>query len=375
MASLRTRTRSDGTEYYAVLYRLKGKQTSTSFDDFALAEKFCNLASKFGVENALSTLQVEQTLATLTVGQWVEHHINHLTGVDPNTITKYRTYLRNDIAEPLGSMPLAALTRDHIAQWIKGMQQPNAKGKVVSAKTITNKHGFLAGALNTAVTAGHIPANPCTGMGMPRDDDEREKVFLTSEQFALLHSKVTDYWKPMVEFMVASGARIGEVVALRPSDINLEAGTVRIRQSWKYGGAERGYTLGTTKTRKSKRTINVPKSVLARLDLTNEFVFVNREGRPVRQHGFSARVWSPAVEKAWPSRDKDGREYKNPLRPRVHDLRHTCASWMIQRGVPLPVIQEHLGHESIQTTIAVYGHLDRSSMEAASDAIGAALGM
>ena len=56
--------------------------------------------------------------------------------------------------------------------------------------------------------------------------------------------------------------------------------------------------------------------------------------------------------------------------PRVHDLRHTCASWMIAAGVPLPIIQQHLGHESIQTTIGVYGHLDRRS---AADAIGSAL--
>jgi integrase len=46
---------------------------------------------------------------------------------------------------------------------------------------------------------------------------------------------------------------------------------------------------------------------------------------------------------------------------------------MIQAGVPLPVIQQHLGHESIQTTVAVYGHLDRRSMQAAADAIGRAL--
>ena len=114
MASLRTRTRKDGTEYYAVLYRLRGKQTSTSFDDFASASRFCDLATKFGAENALSTLKVDATLATLTVEQWLHHHIEHLTGVDQDTIDKYRAYVRNDIGPVLGSLPLAALTRDHV---------------------------------------------------------------------------------------------------------------------------------------------------------------------------------------------------------------------------------------------------------------------
>jgi integrase len=59
--------------------------------------------------------------------------------------------------------------------------------------------------------------------------------------------------------------------------------------------------------------------------------------------------------------------------PRAHDLRHLAASWMIAAGVPLPIIQQHLGHESIQTTIGVYRHLDRRSAQVAADAIGSAL--
>jgi len=57
----------------------------------------------------------------------------------------------------------------------------------------------------------------------------------------------------------------------------------------------------------------------------------------------------------------------------VHDLRHTNASWLIQAGVPLTVIQRHLGDESIQTTSDRYGHLDRKSSRVGADVVGNAL--
>jgi integrase len=60
-------------------------------------------------------------------------------------------------------------------------------------------------------------------------------------------------------------------------------------------------------------------------------------------------------------------------RPRIHDLRHSYASWLIHGGVPLPVIQQTLGHESITTTIGTYGHLDTRSMDVATTVISSAL--
>lgn len=371
MASLGTRTRADGSEYWAVLYRLEGKQTSSSFNDFAEAQQFCDLANKFGVENAVSTLVGDDSvLSAVTVEQWVTHHIDHLTGVDPGAVEKYCAYLCNDISEPLGNLPLPALTGDHIRRWVNGMHEPDEDGKKASAKTLRNKFMFLAGALNAAVPK-QLAENPCHGIRLPTDDAPIETTFLSKEQFAHLLSCVTEHWRPMVEFLVASGARWGEVSALRPSDIDRAEGTVRIRQSWKHG--QGGYRLGATKTRKGLRTVNVPKSVLDKLDYSNDYLFVNRAGGPVRSHGFIRRVWAPAVNRAWPSVDSDGKEITNPLRPRVHDLRHSNASWLIQAGVPLPVIQEHLGHTSITTTVSVYGHLDRRSRQATSDAIGQAL--
>jgi integrase len=372
MASLRTRKRKDGTEYYAVLYRLNGTQTSTSFNEFAPASRFCELATKFGPDNALATLQ-EASPTSQTVGEWIEHYIDHLTGVEPETLKKYRAYLHNDVGPALGCIPLVALRRDHVAKWINTMALPDGNGWRPRAKTIRNKHGFLAGALNSAVPES-IAANPCDGIKLPRDED-REMSFLTPEQFNRLAAAVTEPWRPLVEFLVASGCRWGEATALRPTDVNRDSGTVTIARAWKSGAG--AYRLGPPKTRKSSRTINVPASVIAKLDYSRDFLFVNRAGGPVRSHGFIRRVWAPALNRAWPTVGDCGQPITDPsveiLRPRIHDLRHTCASWMIQRGVALPVVRDHLGHESIQTTVDLYGHLDRRSMAAAADALSDAL--
>jgi integrase len=166
--------------------------------------------------------------------------------------------------------------------------------------------------MNAAVAAGHISANPSTGMRMPGDDDPREMIFLTRDQFTHLLANIAEYWQPMVRFLAASGARWGEVAALRPRDVDRQAGTVKIRQSWKQGVG--GYRIGTTKTSKSKRTINVPRSVLETLDYSHDFLFVNRTGGPVRAQGFFNRVWSPALERAWPSRQRD-QQPSPPPRP------------------------------------------------------------
>ncbi len=63
-----------------------------------------------------------------------------------------------------------------------------------------------------------------------------------------------------------------------------------------------------------------------------------------------------------------------PARPRVHDLRHSHASALIAAGVPLPVVQRRMGHESIQTTVDVYGHLAPDAYAGAAEAMSVAMG-
>lgn len=362
--SFRDRKRNDGTIYWQVRFRENGRESSISWDNPVEAEQFDNLVKQVGPTRAreICRIAAAPTRGT-TVRTWLERHNDTLAGLEPGTVTRYRAYVRNDIGIALGDIPLHALSRDDIAGWINAMV---AAG--VSGKTIKNKRDYLSGALKAAVKARELTANPCEGVRAPRWDRE-EMVFLTRDEFQTLLAAVPAYWQPLVEFLVASGCRWSEATALKPAAVDRSTGTVRITKAWKTGAG--GYTLGVPKTRKSVRTINVSASVLDKLDYSGEWLFTNsgRDNRktrnpdgPVRNTTFNPKVWWPAVRRA----QKAGLEKS----PRVHDLRHTCASWLIQAGRPLPSVQQHLGHESIQTTSDVYGHLDRSSGQGNADVIG-----
>lgn len=347
MAAIRSTERKDGTTAHRVFFRQQGRQCCLTFDDLSVAQTFCTAVDKLGADRAIALHRLERVAradTSQTVAGWIGHHIDHLTGIDERTVKDYRRMLRNDITETIGTIQLAALRSDDVKRWVQELAHDGA-----SPKTIANKHGFLSGALATAVLAGRIPSNPAAGTRLPRGE-KAEMVFLTKEEFATLLAEITEPWRPLAQFLVASGVRWSEATALRPGDIDRKQHTVRISRAWK----REPYRIGPTKTRRSLRTINVPASVLDKLDYSGEWLFTNpgrgrrAAGGPVRAPNFRTNVWWPAV----------ARSGLNP-QPRIHDLRHTCASWLIQAGKPLPDIQRHLGHESIQTTVDVYGHLDR----------------
>lgn len=369
MASVRSETRKDGTTAHRVFFRHNGRQTCYTFDSAGMAETFKTAVNQLGSGPAIAIHRLERaprTDTSVTVTEWVKGHIDHLSGAQPDTVAKYRAYLSNDIAPTIGAIPLDQLTDRDVSRWITGMAG--------SAKTLANKQRFLSSALGAAVKAKAIPTNPAAGAHVPRSE-RRQKVCLSKEQFDLLLTEVTEPWRPLVRFLVASGCRWGEATALKPTDVDRSGCSVRISRAWKYS-PDTGYILGPTKTAGSERTIDVAKSVLDNLDYTHEHLFTNPgngaggpslkrpgAGGPVRIHNFGPNVWRPACARA-----------KLDPRPRVHDLRHTCASWMVQEGVSLAVVQAHLGHEDIRTTIGTYTHLDRRGAKAAADILGKLLG-
>jgi integrase len=369
-ASIRKRERKNGNFAYTVLCHVDGRQFPVTFDSEIHAEAFKTAVKAHGIHRALKMHDLEPPrrneagAAQTTVAQWLRHHIDHLTGVEQYTLDVYERYLKLDIAPTLGGIPLKALAEEDISRWVKNMEITKSKktGRVPAPKTIKNRHGFLSGALGAAVARGLIPANPAAGRRLPRTTGDSSEVdteggdmrMLSRAEFDSLVAAAPEHFRPLLRFLVASGCRWGEAMALKPNDVNVEAGTVRIRRAVKY--SSKGYGIGAVKTTRSKRTINIPPDVIKQLDLTGEWLFTDNLGRPVRYHRFKEPVWDRAVTKA-----------KLDPKPTPHDLRHTCASWMLGAGVPLLVVSRHLGHESIKMTADVYSDVDRTSHQAAAD--------
>ncbi|MGB8406103.1 MAG: tyrosine-type recombinase/integrase [Mycobacterium sp.] len=369
MASVRERDRKDGTPYWAVLYRHDGKQTSKSFPDAAQAGRFAKLVDALGPDKALEAagLAAERPLSALSVSEYLTQHIDALSGVERRTISDYRQYLRNDIGPAFGVLPLSKLTRVDVAAWVNAMYEGGA-----ATGTMQNKHGFLSGALNQAVKDGFLAANPCDGVKLPRTE-ERETVFLTKDEYHILKASFSEHYQPFVEFLVASGCRFNEAAALKPSDVDRANCTVRIARAWKQDGTK--YTMGAPKTKKSNRTISVDKLVLDQLDYSGEWLFTTTKGGPIRLSTWRTNVWNKSRAKAMAKDEGNPDKPVLAKSPTPHDMRHTCASWLLQAQPPVPLstVQAHLGHESITTTVDRYGHLDRRSHVVASDAIAAML--
>ena len=331
---------TDGTIAYAVLYQSGGRQSALTFDHPSAAEAMVSLIKAHGCERALAMHGIEiaprqREAVGQTVAEYIDQHLDALSGVERKTVAEYKRYLTRDIEPVLGQIPLTALTRADISKWVNKLRDDGASGK-----TCGNKLGFLSGVLNAAVRDGDLPANPAAGIRLPRTV-KREMEILTRAEFDIL----------------------------KAADIDRVSGTIRINKAWKRipdGDADR-YELGQPKTRRSTRTISVPDSVLNNLDLNREWVFTNSHGGPIRLYSWRTNVWTKSLAKAKADDPNDPDKAILTKAIRIHDLRHTAASWLLGAGVPLIVVSAHLGHEDTSVTSKIYGHLIPGAGKEAAD--------
>jgi integrase len=229
-----------------------------------------------------------------------------------------------------------------------------------SAGTISNGITALRAMLGCAVRWGYIVRNPSEGLDRPRGEGA-EMQPLSREQVEQLLQFVSQKGYVPVLTAVSTGVRRGELFGLRWSDFDVERRRLWIRRSLDNCGE-----FNEPKTKRSVRAIAcrptlVQALVEHRLQSTfsadDDLIFPNVGGGPMDAANFVRREFRPVLKRAG-----------LPL-VRFHDLRHTFASLLIDRGVAPKLISEQLGHASIAITMDRYGHLFDQSYADASDAI------
>jgi len=349
-ASLKITPRATKGPAYDVRYRREGKSKSLRFEDRKTAEAWIRAYKLYGFETVKAQYSEPSELVP-TVDEFADTYINSKSGVEGKTLDHYRSFMRTWISPVFGGLPLSMVTPETITGWVNGMAKQKS-----SEKSIKNRHGFLYAMFSQAIDRGIIDRNPCKGTRIGATE-RPDMMVLTREQYANLREHLPTRYRPFVDLMLMTGMRFGEATALRATDFDLNAETVKVARAWKYS-AEKSWYVGPPKTKKSRRTISLPPEwrvdILRLVESSKtEYVFTNGSGRPIRQSTFHKAVWDPARRKAWglPANKPKGEHVQLP---RVHDLRHTHASWLVASGLPLSYVQERMGHESINTTISTY---------------------
>lgn len=211
-------------------------------------------------------------------------------------------------------------------------------------KTINNQ---LSAIFNYAVRYYDLKSNPCAKAGSMGKSKAEEMDFWTGEEFRKFIDSVMNKRLSYMAFMILywTGMRLGELLALKPKDVDLEKRTISITKSYQRLGKKDVIT--PPKTSKSKRVITIPEFLAADIkDYMDSLYDLQEDDRlfPITKYYLEHEM-------------QRGIKESGVKRIRVHDLRHSHASMLIELGFSPLEIANRLGHEKVETTLNTYAHL------------------
>ena len=211
-------------------------------------------------------------------------------------------------------------------------------------KTINNQ---LSAIFNYAVRYYDLKSNPCAKTGSMGKSKAEEMDFWTGEEFRKFIDSVMNKRLSYMAFMTLywTGMRLGEFLALNPKDVDLEKKTIFITKSYQRLGKKDVIT--PPKTPKSKRVITIPEFLAADIkDYMDSLYDLQENDRlfPITKYYLEHEM-------------QRGIKESGVKRIRVHDLRHSHASMLIELGFSTLEIANRLGHEKVETTLNTYAHL------------------
>ena len=225
--------------------------------------------------------------------------------------------------------------------------QTEVLGKGYSQSYCYSLHRQLSAILNFACRYYGLPTNPAARAGSI-GRNEVHQAFWTLDDFRRFAMTLTDPAQIMLFYLLFwTGCRIGEVLALTWDDVDADAIHISKTMSRLHGVPY----IRAPKTKESVRTVPLPAFISSMLtDYKQLTVYTGPELFQITSSA-AARLLARHAKQA-------GLE-----RIRIHDLRHSHASMLIQAGVPAIAIAERLGHKNAQTTLRVYAHLYESTKD------------
>jgi integrase len=309
--------------------------------------------------------------AELTVAQAVEAWLAARRNVEPTTVRCYRDALAH-VTAAIGERKVQTVNRRDLDRVVTGMLNAGR-----SPRTIRLTMGCARRVFRDAVRDGVIRTNPTEFVELPSGRSKEMRTWTPSQvqafaQVAAAH-RLAPAWR-----LTLAGLRRSEVMGLRWADLNLDAATVTVAQARVSLDGATTY-VKAPKTERGNRVLPLDAAAVrgfrafraqaaaerlafgAAYDTSHDLVVVNEAGRPVRPELYGDEFARLAQVAGVP-------------RIRLHDARHTCASYLHAQGLPIAAISAWLGHSSPAFTFRQYVHASADALTQARDLLANALG-
>lgn len=245
---------------------------------------------------------------------------------------------------------------DVVAWQNKLLNMADENGNRYSLVYLKTVHNQLSAIFNHAVRFYDLPTNPAAKAGNMGKEKTREMLYWTKEEYMKFAEEIMD--KPVsfyaFEMLYWCGLRLGEMLALTPADFNFDKGIVRINKSYQRINGEDVIT--DPKTEKSNRNVQMPEFLIDEIKEYLDSLY----GIEPDQRLF------PVTKNYMHNEMSRGSKAAGVKRIRIHDIRHSHVSLLIEMGFGAVAIADRVGHESIDITYR-YAHLFPTTQQAIAD--------
>jgi len=287
-------------------------------------------------------LAKQERSCDMTFGSLWELYLDDMASrLRESTLLSKKYLMERHVLPFFRDLKVADISPAHVRKWQSNLLAGEYAPTYV--KTINNQ---LVAVMNYAVRYFGLPKNPCHVAGSIGRKEADSMKFWTKEQFdAFLACVERPSARAGFSLMFWTGIRIGELLALTLDDFDFDKRVLSVSKSFQsIDGRE---VVTEPKTQKSKRVVPLPEKLCAVVkEYTGHLYDYNPDER---LFPFTKSYFHKEMTK--------GCEASGVERIRLHDLRHSHASLLIEMGVPILLVSERLGHEDVETTLRTYGHL------------------